>query len=328
MASMAQVDTVRKDRCFEAERSMAAGEARPNFRAMRFRTVASMSLRIPLLTLVHAVLFMWVAQLLLPPAPAPVPSQGPALLAGVLADSALTAGIAALLVLRPRWRGFRLAFALAGLLFAGRVFMPQIETAAFPAAIGALHPGVYAALWSTGLVVATLFALSAVALLGRFRGNSEPAATLPHTPASWGVRLTLGAVLYTLVYFTLGYWVAWQVPEIRAFYTGSTRLYGFWEQMRLTVVGAPMLPFFQLERGLFWMLLAVAVVRLCRGGAAEAGLTYALFAAVTLSSQLFIPGDHMGPAVRMAHFRECFSSMLLFGALAASLLLRPSRRSP
>jgi len=241
---------------------------------------------------------------------------------GALGDALLFSGLLMLLILRSRLRGARLVAWLVVVLFLVRIAQPQIETLVFEAARARLPPGVFIALWPMGLAHLAVFVPLAVMVLGRWRGAPEPLAfELEMTPGEWGAKLAACAVLHVAVYFLFGHYIAWRIPEVRAFYGGPAELDGFWVGVRDAFQKMPWLPFFQLERGLFWALLAIPLVRMTRGSAREAALSVSLTFAIALSSQLLIPGPHMPRAVRMGHFVEILVSGLLYGWLVARILL-------
>jgi hypothetical protein len=241
---------------------------------------------------------------------------------GALGDALLLSGLSMFLILRSRLGGARLAAWLVPVLFVVRTAQPQVETLVFEAARTRLPPGVFAALWPMGLAHLALFVPLAMVVLGRWRSPSRPPPfELAMTPGAWGAKLLACAALYVPLYFLFGHYIAWQVPEIRAFYGGPAELDGFWASMRDVFEKTPWLPFFQLERGLFWALLAIPLLRMTRGSAREAALGVGVTFGIGLSSQLLIPGPHMPDAVRMGHFVEILVSGLLHGWLVATILL-------
>jgi hypothetical protein len=46
--------------------------------------------------------------------------------------------------------------------------------------------------------------------------------------------MTFLAVVYVVLYYLFGYYVAWQNPELRRYYTGITELKSFYQLMRST----------------------------------------------------------------------------------------------
>lgn len=291
------------------------------------RALVGGAVKLALLTALNLVCAAGAARLFMPALAAAGAGAAADWAAGALGDALLFSGLIMLLVLRSRLRGARLAVWLVVVAFVVRTAQPQIETLVFEAARTRLPPGVLAALWPMGLAHLAVFVPLAVIALGRWRGEPEPPAfELEMTPGEWGVKLSACAALYVPLYFLFGHYIAWQVPEIRAFYGGPAQLDGFWASIRDVLDETPWLPFFQLERGLFWALLAIPLVRMTRGSAREAALGVGLAFGVGLSSQLLIPGPHMPDAVRMGHFVETLVSGLLHGWLVATILLARRRR--
>lgn len=286
------------------------------------RALVSGALKLLLLTALNMIVAAGAARVFMPQLTFAGADAAAGWAQGALGDALLFSGLLMLLILRSRLRGARLAAWLVFVLFCVRIAQPQIETLVFEAARARLPPGVFIALWPMGLAHLAVFVPLAVIVLGRWRGAPEPLAfELEMTPGEWGAKLFACAALYVPLYFLFGHYIAWQIPEIRAFYGGPAELDGFWASIRDVFQTMPWLPFFQLERGLFWALLAIPLVRMTRGSAREAGLTVSLTFAIALSSQLLIPGPHMPPAVRMGHFAETLLSGLLYGWLVARILL-------
>lgn len=160
-----------------------------------------------------------------------------------------------------------------------------------------------------------LVALAIPSLTGRRRAasGSEP-LPLPPLRALVGL-LAGGALVYLVVYWTFGYWVAWQRPEVRAYYGGGEFL-PFFEHVRNVAASRPDLFLFQLLRGAIWMGLALFVVRRLTCGPVVAGLRVGLAFAVLMGSSLLLPNPYMPASVRMVHLAEVLSSNLLYGFLA------------
>lgn len=276
---------------------------------MYLKTIVVVPLKVALLGLLSMVCSGLAYRIFGPPAPPPSAADASRILLAMFADSLFLAAVVTLLVSRSRWRGLKLVSALVGTLFVVRTFQPLIEAALYPAALVHLPPGAYRASWLSGFCHFALFIPLAVAALGRLFGSSEPSAPWPPSPPRIGTRLGICAVLYVALYWSFGYCVAWQAPEVRAFYGNVVAIVPLWPWMHLI----------QLGRGLLWTLIALAVVRFAKGGRVETALSVGLLF-TTMAVQLVIPGPHMPPAVRMAHLAETAPSNFLFGCLAAWIL--------
>lgn len=246
----------------------------------------------------------------------------------VLLVSAINALILAYLALRSRWHGWKLAGALFVAQYGIETFMSQIETVVFNQALQLTGPQIMS-IFITGLVRALLFAPLSVWILGKTH-RDEAADTentrLVFSAAGWTRRLVVLSVLYALVYFVFGYFVAWQSAELRQFYAGSTEILPFFAHMgNLLFVADPWLAPIQLARGLLWVLIILPVVRMFKGGGFETSFALALALGVLLSDFLLFPNPYMPSTVRMVHLVETGLSMALFGALTGGILTWKTR---
>lgn len=75
--------------------------------------------------------------------------------------------------------------------------------------------------------------------------------------------------------------------------------------------------FFQILRGVLWILIALPALAVTRGLLMRKGVILGLLFAFLGSSQLLIPNPFMSDMVRMAHLIETASSMFLWGFMIA-----------
>lgn len=218
-------------------------------------------------------------------------------------------------ILRSRWYGVKLMGTVVILLFGVETFMSQIETLYF---IGALKMPLDLVLRviASGFLRALIFAPLAVIVLGKLRGMPLPDEDLrlKLLPAEWVVRFAILSLLYVVVYFAFGYFVAMQWTEAQAYYDG-------------TFVGGLQLVLFQVLRGVMWAALALPIAAMMRGKAWETCLATALVFAIPLASGVIFPNPFMPAMVRQAHFFELTSSMLTYGAIAGWVWTRSSHKS-
>ena len=150
----------------------------------------------------------------------------------------------------------------------------QIESAVF---ITQLPPGALPRLFLMGALVAAPFSVLAVLVLGKRRASTEDAAVEPRVgmpPVEWMWKLGVIALVYVILYFTFGYFVAWRHPEVRAYYNGVDAG-GFFPHMAIVVGDTPWLVPFQMLRGILWAALALLVVRMMKAGRLETALAVA-----------------------------------------------------
>jgi hypothetical protein len=228
------------------------------------------------------------------------------------------------LALRSRWHGWKLAGTLFLVQFGVETFMSQIETIIFNGALQLTASQVFM-VFVMGFVRALIFAPLAVWALGKTRKDAaadEPNTRLTFSLTGWVQRLGLLGVLYVIVYFLFGYFVAWQSADLREFYSGSRNILPFLTHMAGLVVTDPWLTPIQFVRGLMWVGLALPIVRMFKGGTLETCVAVALTLGILLAVFVLFPNPYMPEAVRMAHFTELWSSMVVFGALTGWVLLK------
>jgi len=224
-------------------------------------------------------------------------------------------------ILRSRWHGLKLIGAVSLVHFGVETFMAQIETLYFNSAIQ-MGTAEFVGIVAAGALRALIFAPLAVFIFGKIKKSLQPEEKrAAAAPSEWGKRFAALALLYVVVYFVFGYFVAWQWAETRLFYSGTTAIKPFfthfWDLFRTDPVILP----FQVLRGALWTTLAIAIVRMMKAKRWEASLAVALTFAALLSSGIgLFANPYMPPLVRQAHFFELSSSMLVFGGIAGWVL--------
>jgi hypothetical protein len=137
----------------------------------------------------------------------------------------------------------------------------------------------------------------------------------------WAWKLGVIAVVYVILYFTFGYFIAWRNPTVREYYGGIDEG-GFAGQIGRVLRDTPWLVPFQIVRAMFWVALAVPVIRMLKGQRTETALAIGLLFAVVMNAQLLLPNPYMPEPVRMAHLVETASSNFLFGVFIGWLLTK------
>ncbi len=250
--------------------------------------------------------------------PQPAPEEAGAALLALLVISLINAAVWSYVILRAGWTGWKLILTIALVFYGVTTLMPQIETAFF---ITSLPPGMLPRLFIAGAIIATVFSPLSVLILGKARARSELTSGWPRMSAgSWIARLSLIVVIYVVIYFTFGYFIAWKSAAVRAYYGGHDPG-GFFAQIASVLRDQPSLFLLQVVRALLWTAIAMPVIRMMKGKWWEAGLAVALLFAVT-SSQLLLPNPLMPYDVRMAHLLETSTSNFLFGWLVVLILTR------
>jgi len=286
---------------------------------MTIRSLALLALKILVLTVLFAVAFSVGNLVFISPAVPPTtipPDRAAAALNGILLVALVDTLVVTLIVLRSRWRGWRLALALGFSLYGVMTFMAQIETAWFAPAMTTMRitPALLRGLFLQTLPIALIWVPLAVALLnwGRPVAPDEPPHVLPAAAGAWAWRLALIAMAYLALYFSFGYVVAWQNPEVRALYEGGINQSVFANERLIP---------FQILRSLLWVLFALPIIRMTRGTSWQVGVIVGLLYALPMNMFHVIPNDLMTASVRLSHFIETASSNFIFGLLVTGMLL-------
>jgi hypothetical protein len=254
---------------------------------------------------------------LIAPTPAEQAQQAAATLPPVLAYTFLISLVLAWIIQNSRWRGLKLIAALTFTFYGLMTFITQIESLVYLRA--KMPPGLIRQLFVMGAVIAVLFVPIAVLVMGKVRGPQEPSIEGKFTPASHAARFAILGLVYVVLYYLFGRYVAWQNPELRLYYTGSTELTSFFQQMRSTVVSMPWMLPLQFGRGLLWALFAYPVIRMLKATRVETACTIAALFGVW-SFVLLMPNPLMPASVAHSHFWETLWCDLLLGAIVGWVL--------
>jgi hypothetical protein len=160
------------------------------------------------------------------------------------------------------------------------------------------------------------------------KAKRDPETPIKFTPGlkgtQWLWKLAAIIVLYELLYFGFGYYVAWKNPAVTAFYQG-TDPGSFLAQMRNVATQTPTLIPFQALRALLWTAFALPVISMLRHKPWLGALLTGLLLSLPMNVPHIVPNPYMPPAVRTAHFIETVSSTFIFGVLMFWLLHRHHR---
>jgi hypothetical protein len=285
-------------------------------------------IRMLVLGALYFICFVAVSAAVIPPlSEQPDPAQARESLTALLVVSCLNAVVFAYIILRSRWAGWKLIFAILFVCYGVTTVMGQIETAVF---VTRLPPGMLPRLFLSGALFAALFSPLAVLTLGKKRSDGredKQSLRLKLSAREWSTKLLLLVIAYVVIYFTFGYFIAWKSAAVRAYYGGSDPG-SFLAQMISVVRNTPWLLPLQALRAILWVLIAVPVIRMMKGEWWEAGLAVALLFAVVMNSQLLLPNPFMPKEVRMVHLLETATSNFLFGWLIVIVLVGRSSTKP
>lgn len=227
------------------------------------------------------------------------------------------------LIVAMRWSGLRLALLLALSYYGSFTLITQVETWYFLSDI-TVSPELLPGLFIMGLTVPFIFIPLAVLITGRWKSKEKYGTNTNMVMPGRQLILKLGviAVVYLLIYWCFGYYIAWQNPELRAFYGSPGEIVPFWDHTFTSFGDSPGLIILQLVRGVLFAVIAMPVIR---GSIVKPWLT-----ALLVGLLLAIP--HLGhilsnplmpvASVRFSHMIETTTSTFLFGLIIFWLLHR------
>ena len=249
--------------------------------------------------------------------------------AGLLVISLVNVLVIAALILTSRWRGWRLAVGLALAYYGAVTFLTQIETWYFLTSVS-VDSRLLPRLFAMGIPTAFVFVPLAVWILGRGGTEGEaPGERSGLGAKGWIWRLAVIAVVYVVLYWTAGYFIAWQNPELRAFYGQPGEPAPFLAHTADTLRNNPWFLPFQLLRGMLWTLCALPVILGSRVNVWWTALLVGLLFSVPQNVAHLVANPLMPLAsVRLSHLIETAASNFVFGLIVTWLLYPQLRASP
>lgn len=320
---------------------MELSEVRGERRAIGFSVKRAIGFALKVMAIAAAILtaLVVVGGLTVPEATTEAaPAEGAAMMLPMVAVGVVDALILAFIVTQSRWRGLPLIAGLALALYGAQTLLGQIEALAFLTPLGerfgagsiptlTLPVEQITSSLIVGAARAAVGVPLAVLLFGKAKGDGERARISLGQgmgAGQWVVKLGAIILLYELLYFGFGYYVAWKNPAVLAFYRG-TDPGSFVAQMRNVISGTPTLLGLQAVRALLWAAFALPVIDMLEDKPWIGALATGLLLSIPANAQHIIPNPYMPAAVRAAHFVETASSTFIFGALLFGLLYRSHR---
>lgn len=234
--------------------------------------------------------------------------------------SALNAGIILKLIYKARYTGWKLAGLVFLVSFGIQYFMSQIETVWFNDSLGLPGNGI-AAIVLGGAFTLIAFIAIAIWITGKFKSVTDKSNDTQGSGFIVKKILLLSAVIWPLIYFAFGYFVAWQFEDVRLLYSGTTEIDSFVEVMKGNFQSG--LYLFQIFRGFLWVFIGILVLRIARGTRISKGILLGLLFTILGSSGLLLPNPIMPEMVRMAHLLETSTSSFIWGFIIAWTLWQP-----
>lgn len=228
------------------------------------------------------------------------------------------------LILSSRWYGWKLVLALAFSYYGAVTFLTQIETWYFLSEI-TVDEQLMFRLFIMGLPVAFVYLPLAVWIMGKTRApdNKMSSSALVMPASQWMWKLSIIALAYLVLYWGAGYFIAWQNPNLRAFYGSPGEIIPFWRHTANTLDTNPGLFPFQVLRAMLWTLCALPIIRGSKLNIWWTTVLLGLFLTIPQCLGLLIENPLMPNAsVRLSHLIEGVSSNFVFAVIIAWLLHR------
>jgi hypothetical protein len=233
------------------------------------------------------------------------------------------------LIESSRCSGWKLAMGLAFAYYGTVTFIMQIETWYFLTGIS-VPEALLPRLFIMGLPVALLYIPLAVLIMGKMKANLDPVVRLEAVePFTYYVfKPVLIALAYIVLYWGAGYFIAWQNPELRAFYGSPGEALPFVTHTINTLHDEPSLLPFQALRGLLWALFALPIIYSSKWSRWVTALLVGLFFSIPQNIGHIMSNPLMPVAsIRMSHMIETATSTFIFGVIVTLLLYRKAVKS-
>ncbi len=229
-----------------------------------------------------------------------------------------------LLILSSRWNGWKLALLLGAAYYGAVTFLTQIEAWYFMSSI-TFDQKLLPYLFIMGLPIAFVYIPLAVLILGKWKKKEEakPTLLLNLSTKQWIWKLSVIAIIYIVLYWSAGYFIAWQNADLRAFYGSPGDILPFWEHTVNSFHSDPGLFPFQALRALLWTLCAIPIIRGSKVNVWWTAILVGLFFTVPQISGLIIENPLMPIAsIRASHMIEGIATNVVFGMIIVWLLHR------
>ena len=225
------------------------------------------------------------------------------------------------IIVSSRWYGWRLALLLALAYYGSFTFITQVETWYFLTDL-TVSPKLLPRLFLMGLSIPFIYIPLAILICNKWKKREVIIGYKNMLMPFKQLLLKLGilAVTYLVIYWLAGYFIAWQNPELRAFYGSPGDIAPFFEHTFDTFSDSPSLILLQLARGILFAAIAIPIILGSRVKPWLTGLLVAFLLAIPHLSHI-MPNPLMPIAsVRLSHMVETATSTFIFGLIIVWLL--------
>lgn len=200
-------------------------------------------------------------------------------------------------------------------MFFAQLFMAQIETLFFGEAFPALTKRDILLIMIAGFIP---LLVTAPVMIKFFRNTNAEVETEKPDIKDLLKKLGIIGLIYLCVYFTFGYFAAWQFEELRIFYSGSPEKLNFLAHLVNIAKTNPIIFPFQILRGILFGIFVIPLINLFN--TKKAFVTSICLIFLYLGITFLVPNALFPDRVRAGHFIELTTSMLLFGIIVGNIL--------
>lgn len=280
------------------------------------------SLRFAVLVVIYFILFAAGAGLVAPYLPTTPAEPGPVpQMTALVIVCAATVLVIMWMIQSSRWHSWKLMLSMSVAFYLVMTLVTQLEAWYFLLGV-TIGPELMSRLFLQGLPTAFIFIPLAVIIMGRLRPLAGAKASADPVPLKeWLWKLGAIYIAYLVLYYAAGYFIAWQNPDVRAFYGSPGESLPFFQQMAHIFTNDPWLTPYQLLRTLIWVVGAYLIIRGSRLPLWQTALIVGLVFSVPQNIGHLLPNSLIPlNSVRISHLIETASSTFVFGLIVTWLL--------
>ena len=216
-------------------------------------------------------------------------------------------------------KGAKLLLNIVFVMFFVQLFMAQIETLLFGHAFPALTKLDVVLIMLAGLIPL----LATIPLMVKFFQNKDVVNVQAEVNLK-GMFKKLGAlaIIYPVIYFLFGYFVAWQFEALRILYSGSAEKLNLWMHL---LNNDPLILLFQILRGMLFGILVIPLKNMMVSKRAFIISVCLVF--LYLGYVFLLPNVLFPDMARLGHFLEMTSSMTVFGIIVGNIMWWEDRKT-
>lgn len=278
--------------------------------------------RFAVLVILYFILFAFGGSLVAPYLPTTPADPGPVPeMLGLIIVCASTVLVIMWMIQSSRWHGWKLMLGLSVAFYLVMTLVTQLEAWYFLLGI-TVGPELMSRMFLQGIPTAFLFIPIAVLVMGRIRATETDTAEIAPMPLKeWLWKLAIIYLAYLVLYYTAGHFIAWQNPDVRAFYGEPGPARSFLQQMIHVFTNDPWLTPYQFLRTLIWVAGAYIVIRGSKLPLWQTALLVGLLLSIPQNIGHILPNSLIpSSSVRMSHLIETASSTFVFGLIITWLL--------